>query len=97
MPANKLAIVNRSTGVRKYLNEFEPAHVTYTDNGLSGDSVDPTELLYVGGEEVVFGTMAQRIILCSLETSRQKEKLLTLLLEATSKARVLPSLPIIRV
>lgn len=36
------------------------AKVNYTDNGLSGDSVDPTELLYIGGEEVVFGTMAQK-------------------------------------
>lgn len=35
-------------------------NVTYTDNGLSGDSIDPTELLYVGGEEVVFGTMSQK-------------------------------------
>ena len=34
--------------------------VTYTDNGLSGDSIDPTILLYVGGEEVVFGTMTQK-------------------------------------
>lgn len=34
--------------------------VTYTDNGSSGDSIDPTELLYVGGEEAVFGTMAQK-------------------------------------
>ena len=36
------------------------AKVTYTDNGSSGDSVDPTELLYIGGEEAVFGTMAQK-------------------------------------
>jgi hypothetical protein len=138
LPANKLAIANRSTGVRKYLNEFEPehesttekswtlnsseyyriyfpdgnyiqvgnkegtvitisirysnqatitvigdiaalydsntAHVTYTDNGLSGDSVDPTELLYVGGEEVVFGTMAQKdntLFLGDIETKRK--------------------------
>lgn len=74
LPANKLAIVNRSTGVRKYLNEFEPAHVTYTDNGLSGDSVDPTELLYVGGEEVVFGTMAQKdntLFLGDIKTKRK--------------------------
>lgn len=33
--------------------------IIYTDNGISGDSVDPTELLYVG-EEVVFGTMTQK-------------------------------------
>lgn len=34
--------------------------ITYTDNGTIGTSVDPTELLYVGGEEVVFGTMTQK-------------------------------------
>ena len=32
----------------------------YTDSGTSGDIVDPTELLYIGGEEVVFGTLAQK-------------------------------------
>ena len=32
----------------------------YIDDGLHGDIIDPTELLYVGGEEVVFGTMAQK-------------------------------------
>ena len=32
----------------------------YTDSGTSGDIIDPTELLYVGGEEVVFGTLAQK-------------------------------------
>lgn len=34
--------------------------IRYTDNGVSGDAIDPTELLYLGGEEVVFGTMAQK-------------------------------------
>lgn len=34
--------------------------LTYTDNGTIGTNVDPTELLYVGGEEVVFGTMTQK-------------------------------------
>lgn len=34
--------------------------LTYTDNGTIGTSVDPTELLYVGGEEVIFGTMTQK-------------------------------------
>lgn len=50
------------------------AKVTYTDNGSSGDSVDPTELLYVGGEEVVFGTMAQKdntLFLGDIKTKRK--------------------------
>lgn len=50
------------------------AKVTYTDNGLSGDSVDPTELLYIGGEEVVFGTMAQKdntLFLGDIKTKRK--------------------------
>lgn len=32
----------------------------YIDDGLHGDIIDPTELLYVGGEEVAFGTMTQK-------------------------------------
>ena len=50
------------------------AKVTYTDNGSSGDSVDPAELLYIGGEEVVFGTMAQKdntLFLGDIETKRK--------------------------
>lgn len=50
------------------------AKVTYTDNGSSGDSVDSTELLYIGGEEVVFGTMAQKdntLFLGDIETKRK--------------------------
>lgn len=52
----------------------EGSNVTYTDNGSSGDSVDPTELLYIGGEEVVFGTMAQKdntLFLGDIKTKRK--------------------------
>lgn len=48
--------------------------VAYTDNGSSGDIVDPTELLYIGGEEVVFGTMTQKdntLFLGDIETKRK--------------------------
>lgn len=34
--------------------------LSYTDNGTSGDNMDPTELLYIGGEEIVFGTLSQK-------------------------------------
>lgn len=58
------------------LNIFDKlrSEAVYTDNGSSGDSVDPTELLYIGGEEVVFGTMAQKdntLFLGDIETKRK--------------------------
>lgn len=34
--------------------------VSYTDNGTSGDTVDPTELLYKGGESIKAGTIEQK-------------------------------------
>lgn len=57
--------------VAAYLNTTD---VTYTDNGVSGDNIDPTELLYIGGEEVVFGTMTQKdntLFLGDIETKRK--------------------------
>lgn len=32
----------------------------YTDNGTTGASIDPTQLLYIGGEDVIFQTIAQK-------------------------------------
>lgn len=34
--------------------------VSYTDTGLHGNTIDPTELLYIGGESVIAGTMGQK-------------------------------------
>ena len=34
--------------------------ITYVDTGLSGDTVDPTELLYKGGEEIRVNTLEQK-------------------------------------
>lgn len=42
------------------LYSFGNNKVFYTDNGTTGDTIDPTELLYIGGEEVIFGTMTQK-------------------------------------
>lgn len=69
--------INATPDVRRVVDLAPPiniAKVTYTDNGSSGDSVDPTELLYIGGEEVVFGTMAQKdntLFLGDIETKRK--------------------------
>lgn len=69
--------INATPDVRRVVDLAPPiniAKVTYTDNGSSGDSVDPTELLYIGGEEVVFGTMTQKdntLFLGDIETKRK--------------------------
>lgn len=34
--------------------------ITFIDDGLKGDSIDPTELLYIGGEEIVAKTLEQK-------------------------------------
>lgn len=59
--------INATPDVRKVVDlapsldlETNTYKVTYTDTGSLGDSIDPTELLYVGGEEVIFGTMSQK-------------------------------------
>ena len=62
-----IRVTNRGTAIIYYADRtamtvylYTKSKVSYTDNGTSGDIIDPTELLYVGGEEVVFGTMAQK-------------------------------------
>lgn len=37
-----------------------PSTLSYTDNGATGVSVDPTELLYIGGESIIPQTMAHK-------------------------------------
>lgn len=34
--------------------------ITYTDNGTTGYAMDPTELLYVGGKEIIANTLADK-------------------------------------
>ena len=69
--------INAIPDVRRVVDlALSISKVTYTDNGLSGDSVDPTELLYIGGEEVVFGTMAQKDNTLFLGDIKTKRKIL---------------------
>lgn len=46
--------------VKRVIDLAVTDEINYTDNGSSGDSIDPTELLYIGGEDVIFGTMSQK-------------------------------------
>lgn len=48
--------------------------IYYVDTGLNGDAIDPTELLYVGGEEVIAGTISHKdntLFLGDLEPTRK--------------------------
>ena len=68
--------INSTPEVKKVVDIEVPTsgEITYTDNGTNGDSVDPTELLYVGGEDVIFGTMTQKdntLFLGDIEVKRK--------------------------
>lgn len=48
--------------------------LTYVDTGTTGDSVDPTKLLYIGGEDIVAGTIEQKdntLFLGNIEVNRK--------------------------
>lgn len=45
--------IDRNNGLVDYT-------MSYVDNGVGGESVDPTELLYKGGQDAVFKTMTQK-------------------------------------
>lgn len=34
--------------------------INYVDTGVNGDAIDPTELLYIGGEDIIAGTIAEK-------------------------------------
>ena len=41
-------------------NAVVQSDITFTDNNTQGESIDPTLLLYVGGEDIVASTIAQK-------------------------------------
>ena len=45
----------------------------YVDNGTSGSAMDPTELLYVGGKEIIAGTMIDKDATLFLGNITQKD------------------------
>ena len=53
--------INATPNVKRVVDiAVSSTNITYNDNGTTGDSIDPTELLYIGGEDVIFGTMTQK-------------------------------------
>ena len=52
--------INNSDNSSFSYTSLKEGKVSYTDNGNAGDSLDPTILLYIGGEEIVAKTLAQK-------------------------------------
>lgn len=52
--------INATPEVRRVVDLKVSNNIQYTDNGVTGDIVDPTELLYIGGEEIIAGTINQK-------------------------------------
>lgn len=69
--------LNGTPQVRKVTDLTVPINgsdIIYTDTGTDGSTVDPMELLYVGGEEVIVGTLGQKdntLFLGDLEVKRK--------------------------
>lgn len=52
-------------------------NISYTDNGTTGSIIDPTELLYIGGDDIVFKTITQKDNTLFLGNINIKRKLLS--------------------
>lgn len=71
--------INATPIVRRVVDIATSSNTTstsYTDDGILGDSIDPTELLYIGGEEVIFGTITQKDNTLFLGDIKTKRKIL---------------------
>ena len=56
-----IVIDNISTSKLKIITKEEvPEYILYTDNNTVGESIDPTLLLYVGGEDIIASSIAQK-------------------------------------
>lgn len=47
-------------GITDLINGDDDVNLEYTDNGLNGETVDPTLLLYIGGEDIIANTLTQK-------------------------------------
>lgn len=48
--------------------------ITYVDTGLTGSNIDPTKMLYIGGESIIAGTIAEKdntLFLGNIELNRK--------------------------
>lgn len=59
------SILRTSVNTVPFVKRIQDIHITgdtatYVDTGLSGDNLDPTELLYKGGEEIRVNTLEQK-------------------------------------
>lgn len=57
-------LINKETPTTFIINSIqentEPAYVEYIDDGYSGEDIDPSQLLYIGGKSIIASTITQK-------------------------------------
>lgn len=54
--------------------EIHSDNINYIDTGIAGDTIDPTKMLYIGGESIIAGTIAEKdntLFLGNIELKRE--------------------------
>lgn len=54
------SVINPKFITVKYKVENGAPSITHIDNGTLGETIDPTQLLYIGGEDIIAGTITQK-------------------------------------
>jgi len=53
--------INATPVVKRLIDiKTDTSPITYIDRGIDGDIIDPTLLLYIGGEKIIAGTLNQK-------------------------------------
>lgn len=90
---------NTDGGITSNPDVLNPSEITFIDTGLQGDTIDPTELLYKGGEEIIVQTLEQKdgtLFLGNIVSKRPPLDIKNNLLEANGVVKDNETYPLIQ-